>query len=490
MTVTPSPGSRVAIYARQSVLEEQGIQQQLEDCRQEAVRRNLLVVREFADNDTSGSTTRGSKTDWAQMLKSFDENEFDTLIVTETSRLTRSLTDVLDITRPRRNIRVVVIRQGIDTAIDDFQLKLLVLVAENEVKLKAQRAARYATERRKVGHPTPGRTPYGYRWVPASERDEKGTRYAIEPQEAENVVHIFSEFHAGATLGQIGRDLSASGRLTRHGLRWHASTVRRILLNPLYAALLPPAQPSGEHSMAAIDLDACTSGAWEPLVTRDDVVASRAKLLAVKPKHNGTSRRWLLSGIATCAVCDAPVKSSRAINHPTRRKDGTVAPAKSYHAYRCHFNRNGDIIDQFVSEVCIQRLSQIDLLNLFPSQDHKNELSELYVRREALLAERENIFALVGSDSSRLAAARTQLEIREEALREIDVLISTRATSHPLSDLWGVTDVRGWWETSTLARRRAIVQLLMTVAIKPVGPGKRPKLAADVLQSLEIRPLV
>ncbi|WP_181158553.1 recombinase family protein [Leucobacter massiliensis] len=490
MTSSKTSIPRVAIYARQSVEEDQGIRQQLDDGRKHAADHGWTVVHEFSDNDTSGSKERGPKTDWARMLSAFDEDEFDTLIVTETSRLTRSLTDVLDVTPPRRAMRVIVIRQGIDTLVADFQLKLLVLVAENEVKLKAQRAARYAADRRKVGHPTSGKTPHGYRWVPAGQRDERGTRYVVDEAEAEDVRQIFREFLAGATLGQIARDLTSTGRLTRKGARWHSSTVRRVLMNPLYAALLPPAQPTGQHSMAAIDLEACTPGAWQPIVTRDDIVAARSRLVGVKPMHAGTARRWLLAGIALCGVCRKPVKSSRPVNHPTPRKDGSVAPAQRYHGYRCHFSRNGDVIDEFVSELCIQRLSQPDAVDLLTPPDDEFDLPALHTRRDALQAERKNVFALIGSDPSRLAAAQDRLEELEEQLREVDAVIAKAAERHPLADLMGVEDVRAWWESRTLARQRAIVQLLMTVVIKPVGMGHRPRRPQDVLASLEITPLI
>src|SRR5699024_4674259 len=145
---------------------------------EEVRRRGWLVVGEpYPDNDVSGSATRGSKTYWAKMLKAFDAGEFDVLMVTEVDRLTRSLTDVLDIRPPRRNIRVVTVRGGIDTQDDDYMLKQLVLLAEREVKIKAQRAQRYARERRAAGHPSPGKAPHGYKWVAAANRDPAGTRY-------------------------------------------------------------------------------------------------------------------------------------------------------------------------------------------------------------------------------------------------------------------------------------------------------------------------
>ncbi|MGO3180740.1 MAG: hypothetical protein ACTIJR_14495, partial [Brevibacterium linens] len=63
------------------------------------------------------------------------------------------------------------------------------------------RAARYARERRAKGYPPAGRTAYGYLWVRAADRDEAGTRFRIDEDEAAIVKRIYSEFLAQAPLG-------------------------------------------------------------------------------------------------------------------------------------------------------------------------------------------------------------------------------------------------------------------------------------------------
>ncbi|MCC3278147.1 recombinase family protein [Arthrobacter sp. zg-Y40] len=472
---TPQP--RIAIYARQSEDVDQGIVQQLDDCRAEAARRGWQVVAEFRDNDTGASKARGPKTDWYKMLREFDAGTFDLLLVTETSRLTRSLTDVLDVCPPRRDIRVVVIREGIDTDVDDFMLKQLVLLAEREVKIKAARAARYAAERRKEGHPGAGKTPHGYRWVPASARGLANTRYVVDEAEASDVRKIFTEFLVGASLGQIARDLNDAGSSTRKGARWRSDNVRRILMNPFYAALLPPAQPSGKHSLAQIDLGACTPGAWEAIVEVEQLITARGRLVGVKPNHNGTARRWLLSGLATCSVCSEPVRSARGETHPTARKDGSgTAPSQRYHTYRCvngHFMRNGDVIDDYVAALCIARLSEADAAALLAPEPNGADISALHNRRDALRASRKNVFSLIDDDPARLADAEDRLNDLEDQLRTLDEEITRVTSRSPFADLVGVEDVRAWWESTTLARRRAVVNFLMSVSICPVGKGRR-----------------
>jgi DNA invertase Pin-like site-specific DNA recombinase len=477
MSMICSTTPRVAIYVRQSVDEEQGIGQQLDDCRAECRRRGWQIAGEFQDNDTSASKERGPKTAWAAMLKAFDAGEFDTIIVTETSRITRSLVDVLDIRPPRRDIRVVVIREAIDTEHDDFMLKQLVLLAEREVKIKGARAARYSATRRAAGHPTPGKPPHGYRWVPQIERDSAGTRYRIDDAEADDVRQIFHEFLAGAPLGQIARDLSEAGRLTRRGSRWSSSTVRRVLLNPVYAALLAPAQPSGEYDATAIDLEACTPGAWDAIIERDHLVAARSRLIGVAPNHSGTARKWLLSGLAVCAVCSTPVRSARGETHPTARIDGSgAARTLRYHAYRCvagHFMRNGDIIDEFVSEVCIARLSEMDAVQLVSPRADQVDIGVLHATREGLKTRRQSIARFVARGlMTDLEADDSLREIADE-MRSISDEISRAIREDPLAELAEVDDVRAWWSGATLARRRLIVETLMTVKIHPVGHGRR-----------------
>lgn len=495
MTTEPArrAAPRVAIYARQSVEEDQGIAQQIADCEEEVRRRGWLVAGDpYPDNDVSGSTTRGAKTNWAKMLKAFDSGEFDVLMVTEVDRLTRSLTDVLDIRPPRRNIRVVTVRGGIDTEDDDFMLKQLVLLAEREVKIKAQRAQRYARERRAAGHPSPGKAPHGYKWVAAANRDAKGTRYEIDKSEEEDVKRIFDRFLSGDALGEIARALNTDGRKTRKGAKWHTSTVRRILMNPLYAALLPPSQGSQPHDLAAIDLAACTPGAWEKLVERDLLVAARDKLVGVKPNHQGTARKWLLSGLAICSVCRQPVRSARGMTHPTPRKDGSgTAPSQRYHTYRCvngHIMRRGEIIDEFVSDVCITRLSEPDTLDLLAPKPDVVDIRVLNSQRIALGTRRKTVLKQISSGRATEEEAEEALDDLADQLRAVDAEIARAVASDPLAELVGIDDAPAWWFDAerTLTRRRAVVEALMTVVIHPVGRGRRITTFEAAAETVEI----
>lgn len=470
---------KVAIYARQSVPQEQGIKQQLNDCQHEAARRGWQVVGHYSDDGTSGSKERGSGTDWARMLKDFDDGLFTAVLANDVDRLTRRLTDVLEIRPPKRDIRILTVRGGIDTddSIGDFLLKQFVILAEREIAVKTQRAETYAVERRKLGHPTAGRTPHGYRWVPDIARDEHGTRYRIDPDEAADVRYMFSEFLSGASLGQIARDLNANGRRTRAGARWLNSTVRKCLMNPQYAALLAPSQETGKFDIASIDLAKCSPGAWEPIIDEATIAATRGRLVGVKPNHQGNARRWLLPGIAVCAICRDPVQSARGETHPTSRVDGSgKAESKRYHAYRCvngHFMRNGDIIDEYVSEVCIARLSEPDAIDLLAPREDGIDIALLNSQRDALDMRESTISSLIVKGKMNAKAAEQALDELAEERRVITAEIAKTVNTDPLAEVVSSGNARAWWEDASLARRRSVVKALMTVLIKPVGKGKR-----------------
>jgi hypothetical protein len=335
-------------------------------------------------------------------------------------------------------------------------------------------------------------TPHGYRWLPAADRGPTGTRYVVDEVEAADVRRIFAEFLVGASLGQIARDLNDAGRTTRKGARWRSATVRRILMNPFYAALLPPAQPTGKHELAKIDLQACTAGAWEAIVEHEQLVATRDRLVGVKPNHNGTARRWLLSGLAVCSECREPVRSARGETHPTARKDGSgTAPRQRYHTYRCvngHFMRNGDLIDEFIANLCIARLSEPDAATLLSPKAANVDIAALHTRRDALRASRKNVFLLIDDDPARLVDAQDRLDDIEEQLRTVDSEITSAVSRSPFADLVGVEDVRAWWDAKTLARRRAIIEFLMSVAICPVGKGRRVTSWEAVAETVEVVP--
>lgn len=135
--------------------------------------------------------------------------------------------------------------------------------------------------------------------------------------------------------------------------------------------------------------------------------------------------------------------------------------------------RNGDIIDQYVSEVCIARLAEKDAADLVAPRPDSIDIATLNSTREALKRRRQSIASFVARGLMTDTDADESLTSIAGELQAIDDQIARAVLNDPLAELALVDDVREWWGGATLARRRLLVETLMVVRIHPVGHGKR-----------------
>lgn len=456
---------------RQSVREDQGIAQQIAECERHAEAEKWRVVDVYRDNFTSATKERGPGTAWARMLADIDAGRIDTVLVVAVDRLMRRLVDVLEVHPPRRNVRVVVVRGGIDTSdpsgMGGFILGLFVLVADQEIRRKEARAIPYRAARHEAGHPSPGLVPFGYTWVPALQRDERGTRYAVVPAEAEILRFMSAELLGGASLGGIVRELNERGMTTREGVAWTTTTARRALISPFPAALLPAPMPEGErYSAAKLDMTKCTPGAWDAILTADEVLAARHKLLdPSRRNHDGHTRaKWLLAGVGRCGKCKGPLRSCM-----------TKTTATSVRGYRCTagcFQRPAAPIEAYIGEAVVGVLSAPGVLQHEPDDEH--DIGKLRGRQRVLRGEREEAEALYRDDEISATTLRVKTGRIDAALAEIDAALAAALAVDPVAEIVTSGDVRGMWEGMTTERRRAVLGALVHhVEVLPVGKGRR-----------------
>lgn len=507
---------RIGIYARQSVPEEQGIRQQIAEVRGDLERRGWLgwIVEEYPDDDTSGTATRGSATHWARMLRDIDGGRIDTVAVVAPDRLTRNLGDLPELRAPRREVRIVTARGGIDTGdpYGEFFLAQMVLMAEQEIRQKTARVVPYRDARHAKGIPTPGRVPYGYRWIPKSEREARGLgerRFEVVEAEAEVVRFIFREAlgmlgnPVGIEVGSIVREVNAKGWRTRptkshpEGGPWRSSTVRRMLLSPYYAAMLPPIDSLADRPLTAdgkpaywraerIDLDSCIPGDWEPIrkasgepLTLDDVRAVRHALIspeAIKRRRtNGgkVSRKWLLSGLARCgaALDEGDGEAARVCGERVR----SAWTREGLRGYRCpagHFLRRAEVLDDWAVETVLERLTRPDAASLLRPAPEV-DIPALQAAAQALDARRAELTKWVSSGRRTFAQVADLDDELADQLARVEVALAEAYRADPIAEALGAEDVRAHWEGLTLPRQRTILASLFEPIILPVGKGWR-----------------
>lgn len=473
---------RAALYARQSVHEPEGIKRQIVACRALAESREYDVVAEYVDDNVSGYKSRGDGTGFARMLDDARAGRFDVLIVRKLDRLGRSLSALEALTAARVN--TVTTDGALDLASPSGRLvaNVLTSVSRAESEIKAERRVFANADRRQSGIPTSGRVPYGFVWVPTAERDTNGAAYVIDPDRAGDVRDVFDAFLAGVPLGAIARDLAAKGRRTlptkRHpdGVAFSSTTLRRMLMSPYYAALLPLPSPDGEqktYDQRAITHETCVPGRWEAIVSVEQWEEACARLKHPERKTSpGPARKWLLSGIAVCGVdgCGLPVRAG--------------GGEKGIHSYRCrtmaHFMRRGVPLDEFVERVIIARLSRPDALDLLDDRE-RHDVDELRAERRRL----ETSIRQAGDDEQDGLidrGERVRLTKRANArLSEIDEMLRSGVDTSALSDIVSSEDVAATWHALTLGRKRAILEALVTPVLLSVGQGNRRRMTDEAM---------
>jgi hypothetical protein len=134
---------------------------------------------------------------------------------------------------------------------------------------------------------------------------------------------------------------SAGKTITRTG--W-----RSILTNERYTGQCVLFRPVPGTARKAAEIT--TRGMWTPLVS--EPVYTRVQALLTAPgrvEGRGRPARWMLAGIATCAVCDQPLHSAG-----RGSADGNVT------VYQCragHIGRGTEGLDRAISELVVARLS-------------------------------------------------------------------------------------------------------------------------------------
>lgn len=494
------------IYARQSrdrTGEELGVSRQLEDARALAKVRGWTVVDELVDNDISAAG-KSRRPDFEAALQAAQEGRARCILAWDMTRLTRNARDRLRLLEigKKHGITVAFVRGSdldLGTPAGRLTADILGSVAQHEIEQKSDRQKRAAVQAAEQGRRTGGRRPFGY----------EADGMTIRETEATAVRTAYEAVLFGVPLGRIATDWNARGLHTpqrgyEHGCAgtcaanirprdcpkhrlgdystWSAQTIRPLLLNPRYAGLM--SHMSEERREAGGDprlarLDAIVGAAAWPALVGEEIWRAAVELLTDPTRRKASrSGRALLTGVGLCGVCGATVHSGGG----PKRND-----LEAYGTYRCrdafgHVGRAAGPVDWWISELVIERLSRPDAIVLLDAKDRpdaatlRSEARALRVRLDGLaklLADGVLTEMGVRRESARL---RDQLAAVEEKLRDsgrVNVLGPLIGAAPGPAGRDRKVAVRSAWEGLDVDRRRAAVEELMIVRLKPPGRGTR-----------------
>lgn len=454
---------RAAVYLRISedrTGEELGISRQREDAARLLEQRGWPPVGEYADNDTSAAGKK-RRPGFEKLLTAVERGEVDAIVAWSLDRLTRNRRDQLRLVEAcePRKVTIALVR-GADIDMSSpygrAMADQMATWARLEIEQKGDRQRAAYEQAAKAGKPPGGPVPFGF----------QSDRVTHEPREAAALRKAYADLLAGATLASIARDWNAAGlhsgklrtgRVDRgEPSRWSPETVRAVLLKPRNAGL------------RAYKGEIMGTGTWPAIVDEETWRAAVARI-SQRSHAQPPPGTHLLSGLALCGVCDAPV------NAGTHRGD--------HHAYRCgrtlrHVARRGDWIDDYISDVIVERLSRPDAAELLVDHD-RPDVGALRARAYMLRGRIEDLALEYAADDEGVLTAsqlRTATAGLKTKLAAVEARMADAGRVDVLGSLINAENVEAAWRVMRREHRgrcRAVVDTLMTVRVLPVGRGAR-----------------
>lgn len=311
----PSPEHKIGLYIRVSTEEqaknpEGSIKSQEQRLREHIEFKNRdgnfgEVAGIFVDGGKSGKDT--NRVQLQKMLRAIRRGEIDMVMVTELSRLSRSIKDFSEIWELMKahGCKFLCLREQFDTttAAGEMVLFTIANISQFERKQISERVKANMSARARRGLYNGGPVPFGYEFD-----DCANGRLKIVANDAEIVREAYATYLSEGTLLAAVRNLNERGfRLKRlmqgggRGVRLGQFTIdnlRRIIRNPAYI---------GERRYEEEGNTKTTKACWEALI--DTKLYQRANALLSenheKRTKRATGRRYpyLLSGLTVCGHC-------------------------------------------------------------------------------------------------------------------------------------------------------------------------------------------
>jgi len=336
-----APDKRCFIYCRISQDREGrslGVDRQERTCRALAERLGYVVAHVYIENDTGASTrSKKPRPQFKDMMAR--ASTVDAILAYSSSRLTR---------RPMENEQLIELYENHGTLIHYQNAKdndLSTARGRSRARDDARRDAEEAEEigervkedtdrRAREGEFHGGRRGFG--WTAG--------RKAIDPYEHAVFLTMADMALEGESLRAISRWLYGElvPTVTWHPplvvKPWPRQVIRDILINPRIAALRV-------HEKKIVG-----KAKWPPLVS-EDTWKQLVQVLSDSSRSNNVpaGRVHLLTGLARCGYCDAPI-TTRSTSSKARGR------LQNYHCAACLWYRQIESLDLYVEQVMIRLL--------------------------------------------------------------------------------------------------------------------------------------
>lgn len=234
-TIPQIKQKRAAIYVRVST-QYQVDRASLPVQRSELVNyaKYALDIPDFVIFEDAGYSAKNTdRPDYQQMMARIRTGEFSHLLVWKIDRISRNLLDFAAMYSELKQLGVVFVSKNeqFDTssAMGEAMLKIILVFAELERNMTAERVSAVFLSRANDGIWNGGKVPFGYAY------DKRTKTFSILEDEAKTVRLIYALYESSKSLVTVSKVLNERGIKTRSGSEWSPTTVHTMLSNPFYS---------------------------------------------------------------------------------------------------------------------------------------------------------------------------------------------------------------------------------------------------------------
>lgn len=193
-----------------------------------------LDIPDFVIFEDAGYSAKNTdRPDYQQMMARIRTGEFSHLLVWKIDRISRNLLDFAAMYSELKQLGVVFVSKNeqFDTssAMGEAMLKIILVFAELERNMTAERVSAVFLSRANDGIWNGGKVPFGYAY------DKQTKTFSILEDEAKTVRLIYALYESSKSLVTVSKALNERGIKTRNGSEWSPTTVHTMLSNPFYS---------------------------------------------------------------------------------------------------------------------------------------------------------------------------------------------------------------------------------------------------------------
>lgn len=336
----------VAIYVRVSTnyqIDRDSLPLQREDLINYA--RYVLNANSYEIFEDAGFSAKNTdRPDYQRMMTRVRGGEFSHVLVWKLDRISRNLLDFASMYDELNKLGVVFVSKNeqFDTssAMGEAMLKIILVFAELERKMTAERVTAVMISRAGKGQWNGGKIPYGYTY------DKDSGLFQINEQEAAVVLRIYDLYEEYHSLLQVAKTLNDAGVCHRSGKEWTPTTISIILKSPFYIGTYRYNQRLMSKRNRRQDVK--PEAEWVVVRDHHPAIVDEARWNSVIESLSQNQRGWkssghtyerknihVFAGLLTCGVCGCTMSATS----NSRAHKGGYRP--SNYACMSHRKNNG-----------------------------------------------------------------------------------------------------------------------------------------------------